>query len=461
MGRRSTGSIRRRGSTLSLRYTVAGQRFEESVGHGDERAARSLLAQRRREIIAGTWKAPEERAATAAVERLERELAVARAALPTPPVTLAAYLNERHGKREAAGVRGVRNEGTWWRDVVIPAMGSKLLSEVTRADVLALIQSLSSTPREKTGRPLSPRSILHVYRGLTTAFADAMIDGLVSANPCTLRTRRGELPVKRDRDPEWRASSVYSLEEAEAVLSDGRIPADRRTYYALQLLAGLRTSEAAGLRWSDVDTSAQPLGRLTVARQADGATATRATKTGEVRRVPIVPTLAGILEHWRTEGFPLLFRRFPSPSDPVVPTRNDPEGRSFRVTETMCNRLAEDLEAVGLRRVPHPQHAMRATFLSALEAAGANMGIARRATHRAPTDVVGGYLRTSWADLCREVAKLPIVVRPSAEVLALGKRGNLVGKLPEGVASALVFRGEVDGPSRGRTCTRPVMSGEL
>lgn len=474
MAKRSKGSVRKRGRTWRLRYYVDGRRIEEGAGTGDERAARALLAERMREVAAGTWKAPDARAASATVERLEAELASARASVPdapAAPLTVAAYLAAHHARRAAAGVRGARNEAQWWRDIVIPAIGDKLLSEVQRNDVRALLATLSAKTSAKTGRPLSPRTVLHVYRGLSTAFADAKLEGLVVESPCTLRTRRGELPQKRDRDPRWRASSVYSREEGETLISDPRIPGDRRTYYALELLAGLRTSEAAGARWADLDPKAQPLGRLVVSRQADGARGERPTKTGDVRQVPIVPALAAILEHWRTEGFPLLFARNPEPSDPIVPTRNDLSGRSFRVPESMHTRLVEDLEVVGMRRVPHAQHALRATFLSLLEVDGANMGIARRATHRAPGDVVGGYIRVQWSDVCREVAKLGISVRPAAAVLPLrGSRaargsvsdgGREGGQHPGGVSSSLENQGGTDGPSRTRTCTRPVMSGEL
>lgn len=70
------------------------------------------------------------------------------------------------------------------------------------------------------------------------------------------------------------------------------------------------------------------------------------------------------------------------------------------------------LPAAEVRRVPSARHAQRATFLTLLEADGANMAIARRATHRAPTDVVGGYIRSTWAQVCDEISKLALALPP-------------------------------------------------
>ena len=441
MGRRATGSIRKRGGVWWLRYNAHGRRVEETSGTGDERAARSMLAQRKRELAEGTWKPAGDRAAAANVARLEAELATARSA-SLGAATVRAYLEQRLAQRSKAGLRSARIEAQYARDFVNPAIGMMLLGAVTRAHVRDLVTELRSKPSAKTGKPLAARTVLHVYRFLATAFADAVLEKRVAENPCTLRARRGELPIKGDRDPEFRTSSVYSAADASALIFDERVPADRRTVYALELLAGLRSAEACGARWSDLDASATPLGRLLVARQADGAKGERATKTGDVRAVPVHPLLAQVLERWRVEGFPLLFMRAPRPTDPIVPSRADVSGCSFRVPGTVHNRLVEDLERLEIRRPPWAQHAMRATFLSLLESAGANIAIARRATHRGPSDVVGGYIRIGWADLCREIGKLTIEQPPPDP-----KRDNSRGKISAHLAGALETGSRSMGPA--------------
>ncbi len=197
------------------------------------------------------------------------------------------------------------------------------------------------------------------------------------------------------------------------------IPHDRRVYYALQLLAGLRSGETAARRWSDLDPEAKPLGRLLVWNQVvDGKE--RATKTGDVREVPVHPTLAAILADWKLSGFAFYFGRHPRPDDLIIPSRRGP---TIPRTDTMLRKLKIDLERLELRNVGRSRHAMRATFLTLLEIDGANMSIAARATHKSPAvgGAVGGYLRSGWPALCDEIGKLKLTIRRGGKVIALPK----------------------------------------
>jgi hypothetical protein len=60
--------------------------------------------------------------------------------------------------------------------------------------------------------------------------------------------KRTDLLRSADNDPAWRSGAVFSREELEALLTDERIPADRRVLYALLGLVGLRFGEVAALR---------------------------------------------------------------------------------------------------------------------------------------------------------------------------------------------------------------------
>ncbi len=73
-------------------------------------------------------------------------------------------------------------------------------------------------------------------------FEDALADDLIESNPCAIK--RGELPAKIDKDPTWRSGAVFTREEVEQLLSDDRIPEERRTLYALLFLGGMRIGEA-------------------------------------------------------------------------------------------------------------------------------------------------------------------------------------------------------------------------
>ncbi len=98
---------------------------------------------------------------------------------------------------------------------------------------------------------LAPRTVHNIY-GLThKLFQDAVMDELIDHNPCQLD--KSYLGAKRDKDPTWRAGAIFTRAELEGLISDPRIPTDRRMVYALEGLAGLRHGEMAGLRWEDVD----------------------------------------------------------------------------------------------------------------------------------------------------------------------------------------------------------------
>ncbi len=423
MARRETGGIYKRGGVYWVNYRVEGERYHESTSTADRREAQSFLARVRRQIREGTWTPPTNRAAEREAERLRARLAELESngrARAAAALTVAEYAEQWLERRRAAEVRTVHDEEVRLRSWVLPRIGDKPLAEVKRSDVRDLIAEMQRTPSPTTGRPYAPRSVLHVYGVTRLLFADALADELIAATPCTLRTRKGELPVKKDADPRWRGQAVYTREEAEQLISDERIPEDRRVFYALQILAGMRAGEASARRWRDIDSAAQPLGRMTIWSQAVNGDE-RETKQGDVREVPIVPTLATVLAAWKLRGFAMWFGRNPKPDDLIVPSRHD--GRSPR-SKTSLLRLKVDLERLGLRTEGRGRHAMRATFLTLLESDGANMAIARRATHAAPSDVVAGYVRTSWADLCREIGKLRLELRRGAVVIPLRRAQN-------------------------------------
>lgn len=449
---KSTGGVRKRGQVWSMWYYVDGQRVDESAQTGDKREALARLALRRQEVRDGTWQAPSARTSQRTIASLEAELAAARAAAnvlpPAPSKTVEGYLAEWVARRETEGVRNVRNEERFFLSHVNPVIGHMDLEAVTRMDVRRIVNELGAKKSDRTGDAYAPRTILHVYRVLATALNDAVTEGLLAANPCTLKTRRGELPKKRDKELRWRAEAVYTREEAESLISDERIPLDRRTFYALMFLTGMRSSEAAGRLWRDYDATAEPLGKMTVCTQADGGSDEHETKTGDYREVPVHPTLAAILAEWRLSGFPMLFGRAPRPDDPIVPSRASTRTRMrFRANSTRYQRLEEDIELLGMRSPPALQHSIRATFLSLLEIDGANMGVVRRATHGAPSDVLGGYLRPPWPDQCRELGKLRLQRRGrAANVIPLERVSAASGDPALAVALA-------GGPRRPKTST--------
>jgi hypothetical protein len=77
--------------------------------------------------------------------------------------------------------------------------------------------------------------IKKAYREKTLTAHPAVVDEVIAANPCVLK--RGDLLKKKDNDPRWRPSAVFTRSEVEQILWDERIPHDRRVLYALLSLA--------------------------------------------------------------------------------------------------------------------------------------------------------------------------------------------------------------------------------
>jgi hypothetical protein len=81
----------------------------------------------------------------------------------------------------------------------------------------------------------------------------------------------------------------------EAIISHPRMWFDRRIVYALELLAGVRTGEAAALRWRHYDPTKQPLGELLVAFAYSTVKGReKTTKTDSSKHIPVHPTLAAM-----------------------------------------------------------------------------------------------------------------------------------------------------------------------
>lgn len=401
---------RRAGTRLWwIEYTAHGRRYQVSSGTADRRAADKREREILRSIELGTWAPPESAGQS-------RE-------------TIASYAERWTERRRKAGVRTADDEAARLRTYVLPALvqvgeqqtplGSVALVDLRRPQVAAWLLALQTLTSATTGKRLAPRTVRHVYDVLRTMMLDAVQDELIAATPCTLRERKGELPKKRDADPRWRAGAVYTRSELEALIGSREIPIDRRVYYALLGVAGLRSSEAAGLRWRDYDDRAAPLGRLTVAMQIGADREERELKTEQPRLVPVHGVLAALLDTWRREGWPAFFLRHPRPDDLIVPSRAGAE--VARAGSKARERLLADLRTLGLRDTGRARHALRATLVTLGTEDGALRDVLDLLVWAKPSEVRAGYQRFGWPALCAEVARLRIELRPGADVVTLGR----------------------------------------
>jgi integrase len=258
------------------------------------------------------------------------------------------------------------------------------------------IKTIVDTMRVKDSRKkgkLAPRTIRTVYSVAQAMFRDAQIEEAVSTTPCILYGKH--LPEILDKNPEWRDTAVFERKEVETIISDARIPQDRRIYYALMFLGCMRFGEASALRWSNYEPEVEPLARLRVSRSYNTRDKReKATKAERPRRVPVHPVLAGLLAEWKGTGWKQFFGREPTPDDLVVPSRRMLNRSAYH----MLKKFHADLKRLKLRE--RRQHDARRTWLSLVLADEANETFAKWIAHGPSKSVLHAYLTLPWAKLC-------------------------------------------------------------
>jgi integrase len=159
---------------------------------------------------------------------------------------------------------------------VLDDLGALRLSDVTRADLQALVDRL-------LGRGLSSSKVKNVILPVRVIFRHALERDQVGTNPtANLRMPNGH--GRRDR-------AASAAEAAELIAA---LPLEDRALWATAFYGGLRRGELRGLRWEDVDLAA---GIITVRRGWDDEEGEIAPKSrkGE-RTVPIVALLRDHLD---------------------------------------------------------------------------------------------------------------------------------------------------------------------
>jgi integrase len=396
MPRALPAGISRRGKQLQITYAITAElaaRYgckkvqRESARTGDVKAAKSLRAQRKREVADGSWRP---------------------AKMSGAGLTVQAFFSRWTAERKQAGLKAAKRDA---EELAGPLamLGPMRLGDVRRVHIREAMAAEKAKPK-RFGGARAPTTVIKTYAKLRAMFAEALRAELVLTNPCTLRTDGVDLPKNRDASPRWRKSAVFTRAELEQLISDDRIPLLRRMLYAMLGLTGMRLGEATARTWADYDPEAEPLGRLLVETQLDedDDEEDEWLKTGVQREVPVHPVLAKMLAEWRLHGYAHHFERSPRPGDlMLLNTKGEP-----LVACTVWKNLQADLLKLDMRK--RRVHDLRRTFISLARADGATE-LLRWVTHGGPSgEVFDDYTTPPFHALCEQVAKLRISPRGAA-----------------------------------------------
>lgn len=236
------------------------------------------------------------------IEEAEEALAAAleqRGALSSG-TTLRAWGEDWLAKREKSGrIRGIKKERSCWATHVAPHEIATLpITRIRRVHVVRWLETLAGQED-----PPSHQTIKHARRLVIGALEAALNAGRVDRNHAD-----GAPMPTRDEATEERWTWL-TAEEIAAVLAlpvhdanvrggkggrkTGTITSAQRSAFAVAVYAGLRAGELWGLRWRDVILDERrPELVVRLSRES-------ATKSGKVRRVPLLAPARAELERWQ------------------------------------------------------------------------------------------------------------------------------------------------------------------
>lgn len=121
-----------------------------------------------------------------------------------------------------------------------PAFGEKVVSDITKADILQFRSALAKVPGRNKGNLSAKRinAITGVLRQILNEAADRFEFTTAYRNIKPLKVPRSDIVP-------------FNLEEVQAILATVR--ADFKDYYTVRFFTGMRTGEIDGLKWKYVD----------------------------------------------------------------------------------------------------------------------------------------------------------------------------------------------------------------
>lgn len=195
--------------------------------------------------------------------------------------------------RTAKGLRTVGTDLGRFNKWLSPIIGTKAMTSVTRRDIEEVVQALDRGIR---AGQLHWKTARNVFGVLTKMFADACRSKVLD-----LRVR-DDNPVRDVEGPDRgveRSGPYIFPSEFLALMRCGRVPVRWKRVFMLLTYLYVRLGELEALDWNSVDFVH---GYVLIHQSIDGKTGElKSTKTKDVRKVPIEPTLLPLLRRMHDE----------------------------------------------------------------------------------------------------------------------------------------------------------------
>jgi integrase len=176
---------------------------------------------------------------------------------------------------------------------IAPLLGAKVISKLTQIEISAAYTTALTSGRRRGKGGLSPRTVHHMHRVLSSALSQAERWKWIVRNPAALLE-------KKDR-PKIERKAVRTI-DAPATAAALNVARERRLFIPLVLgsLCGLRRGEITALRWKSVNLDNGRLAVIASTEQLDdGSTREKEAKSGRARTVALPSLAVEELRRWR------------------------------------------------------------------------------------------------------------------------------------------------------------------
>lgn len=304
--------------------------------------------------------------------------------------------------RKASTLRGYRQALDLY---LLPRLGHMPLQDLRANDFDKLYADLLAGGGQ-AGRPLSMTSVHHVHAVSNKMLNDAERKGLVTRNVARLADAPS-LTTARAKAPEMQVWTPAELATFLRTIEGNRNEVLFRTI----ALTGIRRSEAAGLRWSDVDLKRGALVIAQAATQIDGVEQIDTPKSRRSRRViDLDPATAALLQRYRSSQRELLFMLGITmrADDRVFTTETGRPMRPDSITQAFGRLVGE---------TPLPRirlHDLRHTHASHLLMAGVNVKVvSERLGHASVSFTLDTYAHVMPGQQAEAAAAVAALLGPS------------------------------------------------